>query len=898
MDGSIHYQYRIINPKWYESFDLYAASEDFISLIEDDDDYHVFRRKIFHHVYPKNFEFAKQGWKIHVSATPFNCKEILKIVNDICKKYVVAYKFVLDQQLLNIMLQKIWDRVSSGKFITIYPKNIENFYELIEVLHINLQGYEGPYILSDKRYKDSKVVFYRYGEINPYRILTESGEYRTMIMNLDGELVPDMRMPFWNPPTWVKEPFEDEHFENNENEIFLNQGRYIIESALSFSVHGGVYIGTDLDTGSSVIIKEARPNVGYDSNGDDAVARLIKEYGILKTLESCNIAPKPIDIFKDWEHSFLVEELIDGLDLGIDTIDKSPLTSIYPSSEENKSYIQRLKNIWLSAFRNLKIAHQKGVVLGDISIKNIIVLNDGAGVKFIDFEGSWIEGEYEPVDIFTPGYYYSSKMRRTYKDDIYALGSVMMGCLFPVNSFLELELSAKDHVIEKLAAKIGLDNVLVDLIKTCMDEDPMKRPEIDYCIKTIENSLDQYVPFTIVNANEIEEIKTDIVSSIDYICATYDINRFDRLFPADPMVFFTNPVNVSYGASGVIKALHKINGEIPDSIKSWLKKQLIDDNNVPDGLYVGKSGISWVLWEVGMKEEAIQLFEKIKYEEFKSPELYSGSSGYGLTCLYFYFETNDLKYLQRAVIVANRLIAEKNQNEKDIAWHDENRNSWIGYAKGASGIAYFLNCLSLVSKDDRYMEISREALLIDIGYTESKNEEGVLSTPRGMIGAFQNVQSHYWYDGSAGIIKSLVRYCAVNKDIELLDALSSLSLDLCRGFYAFPGMFKGMSGIGNVLYDLYEFTGDEFYKKEAFKRAEDIKLYKIHNKEGLAYPGEQLLRISTDYATGSAGIILFYNRILNSGKMDDYDFTLDRYLANYFKTFKLLELEKKNLVFE
>lgn len=892
MDGSIHYQYRIMNQNWYESFDQYKDSGDLISLIEPNDNYHVFRQKIFHHVYPKGYHFPGQGWKIHVSATPFNCENILQIVDAICKENSIAYKFVLDKQLLNIMLQKIWDRVSSGKFITIYPKDINEFREIIEILHNNLLDYDGPYILSDKRYRNSKVVFYRYGEISPYRLLTESGEYKTMIKNADGELVPDLRTPFWNPPTWVKEPFETEE-SNNDDELYLNHGRYIIESALSFSVYGGIYIGTDLDTGSSVLIKEARPKVGFDNNGDDAVFRLKKEFEILKQLEHAGISPKPIELFEDWEHTFLVEELIDGLDLGIDTIEKSPFTSIYPSLEEKKAYIQRLKKIWLSAFKNLKIVHEQGIVLGDISIKNIIVLAGETKVKFIDFDGSWLEGKYEPVDIFTPGYQFLSGSKRTYKDDIYSLGAIMMGCLFPVNAMLELEIGAKNKIIENFAGKLGLDHVLVNLIKTCMDENPLKRPEINYCIETIENSIDQHDPY--LHTKEVVTHK-DIETSIEYICSTYDIAREDRLFPADPMVYFTNSLNVAYGASGVIKALHKINGDIPEDIEIWVKKQLNNRSNIPNGLYVGKSGIAWVLWDIGMKEEAIRVFEDIKYKDFISHNIYSGSSGYGLACLFFYFETQNYAYLERAVMIANKLIAEKSRGEIN-SWPDEDGNYWIGYTKGASGISYFLNCLSLLTHNKVYMDLSREALTIDIGYTRSINEEGVLSTPRGMVGNFQSVHSHYWFDGSAGIIKSLIRYCAANEDSTLLDALTSLSYDLCRGFYAFPGMFRGMSGIGNVLYDLYEFTGEELYKKEAIQRAQDIKLYAISKKEGTAYPGEQLLRISNDYATGSAGINLFFNRILNSNHLDDYDFTLDKYLVNHYKTFTLRGLKKQIIGF-
>ena len=53
-------------------------------------------------------------------------------------------------------------------------------------------------------------------------------------------------------------------------------------------------------------------------------------------------------------------------------------------------------------------------------------------------------------------------------------------------------------------------------------------------------------------------------------------------------------------------------------------------------------------------------------------------------------------------------------------------------------------------------------------------------------------------------------------------------------------------------------------------------LFAIERPTGIAFPGENLLRISTDFATGSAGIGLFLDRLVKQGS--EFNFHPDRFL--------------------
>ena len=67
--------------------------------------------------------------------------------------------------MLTAINGKRWPRGGSGKFITAYPRSVEDFRQVIADLHAALSGYAGPSVLTDRRYRDSRVLHYRYGGI-------------------------------------------------------------------------------------------------------------------------------------------------------------------------------------------------------------------------------------------------------------------------------------------------------------------------------------------------------------------------------------------------------------------------------------------------------------------------------------------------------------------------------------------------------------------------------------------------------------------------------------------------------------------------------------------------------------------------------------------------------------
>ncbi|PEA86570.1 class III lanthionine synthetase LanKC [Bacillus thuringiensis] len=877
---------RIIPSEWYESFERYLPDEELLKIVRPilPANWTTQRKSIWFNVFMADNKLPLQGWKIHISSIPQHCQDVLRKVASICIQHQIAFKFLLDTRLVTLSGGKMWSREAGGKFITIYPADMMQFKEVIEQLYLSLKDYQGPHILSDQRYKDSHTVYYRYGGIRGYNLLTPEGDKRYYLLSPDGEHHPDLRMPYFTPPSWVDDPFPRD-IEEGPEELLLNNGRYRVDTSLNFSMIGGVYLATDLTNDTQVVIKEARPFTQVNADGTDATNRLTKEFDILKWLANSGVAPIPIDLFQDWEHTFLVEEFIDGMPLNKFIVTQIPWKYHSPSDDVRKAYLEKLFKIWANIANCLAACHAKNLVYCDLSLTNVIVQkhNDYA-VKLIDFEAGYRKGIDPPSKLITPGFNSpTSGQDPGFEDDIYSLGSIMLATLLPINKLLELDPSKTDLFIQSLGADVGLPEAMLQLIKQCLSHEATKRPTAEQVvdrIKAIQIEIEPVPPAVIYPK---EELLNKVGKAAHYIIHSADYFRSDRLYPADPKVFHYHPLNIAYGASGVAYALHKLTGSVPKTTIHWMLSCSATTDNCPPGLYTGFSGISWVMQELGLHEVALHMIEKA-YEHpllWTSASLYSGCSGFGLSCLNLYLATKDKRWLNVALEVGDHIIQTKQDDSDGSYWLDYDGVAWNGLTRGSSGVAFYLLYLSMVTGEGKYLEVGESALAFDLARLK-EIELGHVSVPRGKAFNSEAVLSHYWYDGSAGVATVLLRYWAHTKKTVYMDVLEKLAKDTCKKYTSFPSLFVGLSGLGNFLLDFYQFTDDLQYLQEAYHAANGVMLFTLEKTTGIAFPGEQLSRISTDYATGSAGITLFLHRLAHHDqKMNNFNFTLDKLFQNH-----------------
>jgi hypothetical protein len=113
--------------------------------------------------------------------------------------------------------------------------------------------------------------------------------------------------------------------------------------------------------------------------------------------------------------------------------------------------------------------------------------------------------------------------------------------------------------------------------------------------------------------------------------------------------------------------------------------------------------------------------------------------------------------------------------------------------------------------------------------------------------------------GSVGIGLVLDQYLAHREDERFATASTAISRAARAPFYAQSGLFAGRAGV--ILYLRHRAqtpatTGDYSARAEMTAQLQRLAWHALPHRGFLAFPGEQLLRLSMDLATGTAGVLL------------------------------------------
>nr|WP_252981202.1 lanthionine synthetase C family protein [Streptomyces chartreusis] len=118
----------------------------------------------------------------------------------------------------------------------------------------------------------------------------------------------------------------------------------------------------------------------------------------------------------------------------------------------------------------------------------------------------------------------------------------------------------------------------------------------------------------------------------------------------------------------------------------------------------------------------------------------------------------------------------------------------------------------------------------------------------------------YLESGSAGIAAVLHTYLSHRPDPELRQSLDRIRAAAEPEFIVQPGLFNGRAGLVWLLHLL---QGDTGVHDPVIRRHIRCLVWHLIPHQGhVAFPGEQLLRLSMDLATGSAGILLALGSVL------------------------------------
>lgn len=379
----------------------YKSNNNYLTNIILPKEYTVSIKSPFIYFEPKsNIERKTAFWKIHISSSYQNRIEVLLRTIKICLINKVAFKTLENDSMFIYFNSKEVSRVSAGKFITIYPISERQFLSLLEELKCSLSGLEGQYILTDKSYKKSKCVYYRFGEHYPLAKMNDFGTIDHFYLDENGLLKRDIRRPYYQKPLDVKNLI-DEEFQTDES-LLLN--KYTPVSALHFSSQGGVYLMKDLNN-KEVVVKEARYLSGLDYQIKYAKERLKNEFFFLKKLSSAGIVPQPIEFINDNQNSYLIEEYLKGYISLKEFIYKfNPFINSRLSEKEILEYFSLTSEIIDEIEKIFRLLLEEGVFIGDISYNNLLVDLTTMNIKCIDLEFASEKMEEINLSACTPGF--------------------------------------------------------------------------------------------------------------------------------------------------------------------------------------------------------------------------------------------------------------------------------------------------------------------------------------------------------------------------------------------------------------------------------------------------------------------------------------------------------------
>ena len=180
--------------------------------------------EIYDYISYSNAFVPYQGWKIHISANLIDYQSILDNVYHVCSIFQTPFKYINKISELFRILSKHVSQLEIGKFITIYPKNKETFLLLLEELYDKIPKYTGVQILTDRSYKDSEIIFYRYGVMNARLINNERPK-----LKFNGTFYEDITEPYYTCPPFVEDIIFNIYsmIDIKWNLLFINQEQVI-----------------------------------------------------------------------------------------------------------------------------------------------------------------------------------------------------------------------------------------------------------------------------------------------------------------------------------------------------------------------------------------------------------------------------------------------------------------------------------------------------------------------------------------------------------------------------------------------------------------------------------------------------------------------------------------------
>lgn len=757
-----------------------------------------------------------QGWKIHVSATPATAEETIEKTWQVCRRLGLPWKFLRSRLVVTAMNTKYANRATSGKTVTVYPRTEDELRDALDDLDGALGGRPGPYVLSDHRWKRGPVSV-RYGAFTLMWCELPDGSRVPALRDPSGRPAPDHRRPVFTTPEWADVPeFLARHMRDEASTGDQGLRGHRVRKALHFSNGGGVYQADD-DQGRVVVLKEARPYAGLDAVGADAVDRLRTEEAVLTRLAHLDFVPRSYGSFTAWEHHYLAMEYIEGETVNAWLGREYPMTRHRPTATARAEFaalaVHRMEQVEECVAR----MHQAGTAFGDLHHRNILLRPDGR-VALIDFELAVPLDSVRTVALGAPGFT-DPAITDPREADLFALGCCQLAALVPLTVLTLRNPAAVGALLDRATA--WFPTLPADFVRRMTERlalSPTLRPHLP------DPHAGTSAPSLPVPSAE------GLLRGIARAAAP---GRTDRLFPGD--VAGHRPgatLGLAHGAPGVLLAQRAAGSAPAEEHVQWVadaaRRAPVD---APLGLYDGLAGAAWILHALG-HDAAAPLVDRLSAGPLPaSPGLFGG-----LTGIAHLFLEAGLK--DEAMVLAARVrerIGEPGLLDRPGLMH-----GWSGPA------VLFARCAAATG-DLEWAEAAEHALRCDLRH--GRDLDGMLQMHS------SNRLLPYLAEGSGGV--ALAALALPETQAANVDAPAVVRGAVRAGAVRVVvqgGLFNGRSGLAYVLSHAVVRLPD--WRGELEDHLGALALHLAPFEDTQVLHGDQLVRLSTDLATGSAGALV------------------------------------------
>ena len=841
-------------------------------------------------VTPDGYCFRPQGWKVHVSATPLSAPMVLVRCAAVLIRSGCAFKFARDLSHVGALVDGHCPRGSGGKFLTAYPADDDRFRQIAAELDGATRDLHGPKILSDRPLRPGSLVHYRYGVVGTRPVLTNDGSFASLLVAPDGTAVADQRLAWFCPPRWAGSPFAEATRPPQAAPAAVRlAGRFIVRRAILHANKGGVYIATDAQTETDVIVKQARRHIGAGLDGTDSRDDLRHEAEMLDTFAPLRISPRKIALFEQQGDLFLAEELIPGVRLEkwvTARADRHPGEHLAPSAAIGLA--ARLVDLFA-------MAQSTGLVLRDFNPNNIMVTPDEE-FRLIDLEYvvhpgvlarrrrtmAFAAPEQNAAPVFGPVPGQDA--------DRFSLGATLFYLLTGAAPLFPADVPPRRGLGERLRELISImaaDSAplaaLAPLIRGLMDEVPENRWTVtrarEFLRERAHPRLDNY--------------RSPCPPDVDGLLRdglTYMIGAMTpglpRLWASGDFGSSTDPCNVQHGAAGVLAVLVRAaqaDGrpglrDVVATAAGWIDERLGTVPRILPGLYFGRSGTAWALHDAAgylgdakMASRAIGLAGRAPIAGWGNPDIAHGLAGAGLAHLYLWQATGLSSLRQRALLCANAVLTAARGRGAETLWpipatFDSSLAGLehYGFAHGVAGAGAFLMYTAMADKQESFL-----AAAVAAGHTLSlaartDGDGARWPSAAGPEPAEPGVQ--HWCSGASGIGTFLIRLWHVTGDGRFLDLAERAAMTVHRHRWrAGNCACHGLAGDGEFLLDMAHFTGEGKYMEWAGEIAALVYARRVY-LDGLAVVcGEDSTTVIADFNTGLSGVLGFLLRLRHQG---------------------------------